>query len=453
MISTKCFKRTLDLHGRTQSNSMIEKIDGLAEAQSSFNQKLAHSWRAQNEYQTSLQGSISDNFHPVSRSVSNLEAASQDSSDRISSIASDISRILEIISAGSNQSGGSDYEETRPSGSSWAGNTEWSCDSMPGIESAFTERKPDSMVQCLYCGISFGAISRDWCALGGHLVAFHNYGKCNFSMSYITESLFRKHMIDFHDVSTNCEYRVHQLIKIHQSTSRTGRFHRGPESKAQAPCPVDEIAESSGIYRARLKALLQCYEEEMTDSVMCQEEKVRDIQLGLDNDIACLQEEFVVAGHNINYDPRFCEINLEGGSRQECQDECIQDRRYIDIDEDPYKSLCDGLFQAKMPKGYGGLNRREEVNWWLFGVLRSSWTNRIILRDKIQLNNPPQPAMRDWLRVVIKHWEKDEAANGADELYEDSDGAVDSRDSLKPRCVSPIQNSIQHALAKSNLYT
>lgn len=106
-----------------------------------------------------------------------------------------------------------------------------------------------------------------------------------------------------------------------------------------------------------------------------------------------------------------------------------------------------------MPKGYGGLNRREEVNWWLFGVLRSSWINRIILRDKIQLNNPPQPAMRDWLRVVIKHWEKDEAANGADELYEDSDGAVDSRDSLKARCVSPIQNSILPALAKSSLYT
>lgn len=46
--------------------------------------------------------------------------------------------------------------------------------------------------------------------------------------------------------------------------------------------------------------------------------------------------------------------------------------------------------------------------------------------------------MCGWLQKVIGSWDRDEATIGVDQQYEDYDGAVDSRDSLKMRYVTQI---------------
>lgn len=53
------------------------------------------------------------------------------------------------------------------------------------------------------------------------------------------------------------------------------------------------------------------------------------------------------------------------------------------------------------------------------------------MRDLTMDRHPYVLGMRIWLEEVLKAWDVDEAATGAEQPYDLSDGAVDSRDSLE----------------------
>ena len=53
------------------------------------------------------------------------------------------------------------------------------------------------------------------------------------------------------------------------------------------------------------------------------------------------------------------------------------------------------------------------------------------MRYAMNTDAPQMPDMHKWFEKVLEYQGKDEAATGIDELYETSDGALDSRDSVR----------------------
>lgn len=52
-------------------------------------------------------------------------------------------------------------------------------------------------------------------------------------------------------------------------------------------------------------------------------------------------------------------------------------------------------------------------------------------RIRARAASPNNLGTEGWVQEVLKFWPQDEAATGPDQIYELSDGAVDSRDTLE----------------------
>lgn len=275
-MSLSVLECSYETHILKKANSMDEGVKNFAEVQTSFNREVIQKFPELNE-------SFIAHLNPVSSQLDRLENSSQMSSASISSLASDVSRILNLISSNpalavsakskhqdekteldvatassphssferpefdlpelplppSNiDSSGGDRADNRSSISLGGSvlqqpsrtHAQWSCDFLPGIEAAFSA----SGFYCLYCGDGFDQDSAEWSLKGRHLVDQHRYGECNLLLDYDSEETFAQHIQDFHQCSLSYHrYLSEELLDKHRHFGREPGFHRGLESKDQ----------------------------------------------------------------------------------------------------------------------------------------------------------------------------------------------------------------------------
>ncbi len=409
----------------------------------------------------------------------------------ISSLASDVSRILELVSSkpalaiiakpddgridssgGRASSAGFEIDKTKLnprelSQRSSKTQMEWSCDFLPGIEAAFSALGSF----CLYCGDEFDELgqlqdSREWSLRGRHLVDEHRYGECNLLLAYDSEEKFAQHIQEFHQCSLGYIYHIaNELLNKHCRLGRKMGFHRGLESKDQNL--TDDFHSIRG---RRWRALfdnnrrVKAMHHSSSARFVSPRESAQDIQpvqlpSELDLCTAISEENCIVDGLMVASVFRpWSLFNIYGDDiRKPCHSlgDGIKVSRY------EFDDRCDSLFEAtslllthntndKSGLGDAGLPRtssatpilpkgpldgaeatkeRSRINSWLQEILKSSSTTKIIMFHTMKEHTVHFSDMHTWLENVLKFWDLDEAATRVDEPGSFSDGAVDSRGS------------------------
>ena len=423
-----------------------------------------------------IDDSFVTHFNPISSQLDRLESSSQKSEASMSSIASDVSRVLEILSSrpasatsanrGDGQlvetdasSAGSamaktKYGPSKPSQRSqqfFQARAQWSCDFLPGIEDAFSA----SGRKCLYCGDKFDDDSTEWFNKGRHLVDEHRYGDCNLLISYDSEELFHRHIQEFHECSN---YLSRDFLDKHHQNGRERGFHRGLRSKDQHL--TDDF---HSIRSRRLGALFadnRWFEEMHTQpcgatptSSTKNIEKPQPAQRPseLELSAAIRDESCIVDGLMIASAVRLWSIS----------NHCAGDMKK------PCYSLGDGIkvsryeFATRNGSAFGpssflhAHNRtdepalrnaevakeRNQINAWLREVLMSSTTINVIVYHTIGKDSIHSPNMNTWLESTLGLWDLDEAAKKIDGPDNYSDGALDSRGSPEIRNVTDHESA------------
>jgi hypothetical protein len=339
-----------------------------------------------------------------------------------------------LVSAGSGGSVQAALNGSQVSSTDSPGASEWCCDALTGIESAFSgvmDSLPDEKasktkreMQCLYCGEAFDAEATDWFLRGQHLAHMHHFGACNLLLSYPTWVQFMQHLIEFHELSTDGQ----GLVEQHVRTATTFHFHRGPESKTQITRQAEESAHTEGFYHARLGTIMQkledaCFRPHLYSQEYMADPTATSINVStsflLEREAACLQEEFIISGHTFQA--------LENPVA------LAAPRLWPESEVLMLNSDFEAFLQCSLNvrKLKNNMSRREWISLWLYEILLESHTTRVIMRDLTMDKHPYVLGMRIWLEEVLKAWDVDEAATGAEQPYDLSDGAVDSRDSLE----------------------
>ena len=399
----------------------------------------------------------------LNEKLDRLESSTVQSNTSISSIASDVSRILEMLSAAQESSCKSDNAavgDAKPGSKVEAPvlramksksedehdsrHVEWCCDALPGIEAAFETRFDG--YGCCYCGSSLGVEEITWYDRGKHLVEVHNFGRCNLSFAYRTGDQFVQHMRDCHRMFI----RNDNFILQHERITGNSSLQRGWSSDTQALAPIDECAQTRGVYMAQLKAIVEASKtsNSMSPSIEPQTGIIQgDRRLWqLMWDVARLQEEFIVHGHDISSYYSGCESLEHEFWKLDCFElatrslgrPSLQTWRTDLMSYEPYFSDSYHMrlsvlaiasagfspFLSGAVLGNNRIRRRHSINDWLYEILSQSWTTRIMVREMTGRGTFQ-------LRETLSHWYKDEAIVEPEWQCEESNGALDSRDSLK----------------------
>ena len=470
-----------------QGGLIAEEVSSFADSQLSFNGESTKRF-------LELDKSFVARMDPVSGQLDRLESSSRMSSASMSSLASNVSRILELVSSNPalavSEASHDEDEKSKPNvaHASLARTTfekpkfdprtlqrpsrtkvEWSCDFLPGIEAAFSA----SGFSCLYCADEFDQDSAEWFLKARHLVDEHRYGECNLLLAYDSEEKFAKHIQEFHQCSLGHVYHLYnELLDKHCRFGREMGFHRGQESNDQ-----NLTDDFHSIRSRRWEALFDNHRglKAMSDhsrgaKFVLHPELAQETQpvqrpwdMGFYNAISeegCIIDGLMVAsifhpwsifnpyGNNIK---KPC-YSLGDGikvSRYEFDDRCdslFEATRLLhthDANEKPGlgKDESRGKPSASFIVPEGSLdtakvtNQRDQINSWLLEILKNSTTTRIIVfRTMTHCVNYSD--MDTWLEKVLEFWETDEAATKLDEPDNLSDGAVDSRGSPEARSVT-----------------
>lgn len=365
--------------------------------------------------------SISEQLEDMSNKLDWVDARSRGSNASMSTLASQLSYLIDMVSASSGGSlKGVSVEKVQQASPSnvhvGTGRLEWSCDTLPGIENSFDESSTDQAI-CKYCEEPFDTRSTDWYVRGKHLADAHHFGQCNLLLSYPTSDHFKEHLFEFHRMSG---HKWPELIDEHKRPTTIYHFHRGEESKSQRTMQIDEAAETEGIYHARMTTILHHTEDALSNARISKAPipGLTQLQWHLEREIACLQEEFIVGGYTfeaLKYPVGLFISNLDADSKS----------RTISA------SNTTPEYQFEAPKFKDKASKRSCINLWLYEILRSSNTTKLVLRDISKAAGPDDLGTEAWIQGVLKYWTQDEAATGPDQIYVPSDGAVDSRDSLE----------------------
>ena len=408
----------------------------------------------------------------------------------ISSLASDVSRILELVSSkpaldiiaksddgridssgGHASSAGFEIDKTKLnprelSQRSSKTQMEWSCDFLPGIEAAYSARGSF----CLYCGDEFdepGQLpdSEEWSLRGRHLVNEHRYGECNLLLAYDSEENFAQHIQDFHQCSLGYNYDIaDEFLSKHCHLSREMGFHRGLESKDQHL--TDDFHSIRGRWRTlfyddrRIKAM---HDSSGARFVSPREstQDIQPVQLPSDVDLCtaiseenCIVDGFVVASV-------FCPWSSFNIYCDDTRKPCHSPGDGIRSSEYEFDNRCGPIFAVSrflrthdtntkpgvkdavllrtssatpilpnMPLDEAEVTKeRSRINSWLLEILKSSFTTNIIMFHTMNEHTVHFSDMHTWVENVLKFWDLDEAATRVDEPGSFSDGAVDSRGS------------------------
>lgn len=406
------------------------------------------------------------------------------SSASISSLASDVSRILELVSPKPAlsiiaKSGDartvSDAEQWAKSGVKKTKidppkllrqlsktNVEWSCDFLPGIEAAFSTTGR----YCLYCGKDFN--KSEWPLKGRHLVDEHRYGECNLRLVYHSEETFAQHIQEFHQCSLGHIWHLsNELITTHCQFGRVKGFHRGPESKHQ------HLTDDFHSIRKRRWECLFDHREVLKErhdhsdgaGVLLPLESVQHrqpVQRPSDLDLytALFEEACIVDGVIVSSFFR----PSSSVRRSEKQYYSLGDG--IKVSRYEFDSLCDSFVEATSIVPTNGTNmeheidnailpnnsslsnpeipkERSRINSWLQEILKSSSTTKTIMFHATSQHGVNSSDMYTWLEKVLEFWEFDEAATRLDNLESCSDGAIDSRGSPEIQKVESEENAEQ----------
>lgn len=353
--------------------------------------------------------SFSTQLETVSTTLNRVE---QNSNASMSSIASQLSHLIDLVSAnsgGSVQAGSKAVQVSRRDPSKGPG---WCCGALAGIESAFSEEdelvedtreyRRKSEIECLYCGEVFDTVNTNWYVRGKHLAATHHFGTCNLHFLYQTQEKFRQHLTEYHQMSMFGQ----SLVDRHFRSTKAVLFHRGPESDGQIDRQIDEVAETEGLYHARLKSILQSYEDACSyASVSSQVPKI-DIAEPywlMEREVACLREEFIIGGHTfqaLDNSVTLGKVSPMGDPN----DSMLREASISQHNELPALQMKDKVSQSVW------------INFWLYEMLQKSPTARLILRDPGMAKTSNGAGLQIWLQEV-------------EQLHSPSDGAVDSRES------------------------
>ena len=415
------------------------------------------------------------------------------SSASISSLASDMSRVLDLVSsnpalcgiAKSDDAGMvSDAEHSEKSVISKASlnpyklpqqpsktKVEWSCDFLRGIEAAFSTTGR----YCLYCGDDFD--DSEWPLKGRHLVDEHRYGDCNLRLRYCSEEKFAQHIQAFHQCSLGHIWHLsNDLINKHCQSGREQGFHRGLESKHQ------HLIDDFHSIRS------QRWENLFNNSKMLKGRHDRSDGAGFASPPRSAQHIQPVQGPSdlgfyTALSEEACIVDGLMASSFFRPDSCFKNPKMpcyslgdgIKVSRYEFDGLCDSLLEAtrllrtddtnnnpELNDGKlrekssatsdflkGSLDRaempkeRNRINSWLQEILESSSTAKIIMFHMTKQLGVKFSDIYTWLEKVLEFWELDEAATRLDDLEDYSDGAVDSRGSLEIPDVENGENAEQ----------
>ena len=402
--------RSFDILSSKRTQVTNENVVELVQTQSALGSALSRASQ-----------SFSGQLEEMSNKLDRVDARSRGSNASMSTLASQLSYLIDLVSA---SSGGSvkdtlvkNVQQTGPSDVHiGACHFEWCCDTLPGIEDGFDEPSTNEAV-CKYCEELFDTRSTDWYIRGKHLADAHHFGQCNLLLSYPTSDQFKEHLAEFHRMSG---HERPKFIDEHKRPTTIYQFHRGEESKGQRMMQIDEAAETEGIYHARMTTILKEIEDAFSNARVSTAPVLDLTRLlwHLEREIACLQEEFIVSGHTfeaLEYPVELVIPSLDADSKSRMLSE----------------SNAVPEYQMAVPKFKDEASKRGCVNLWLYEILRRSSATKIVLRDIRKAVGPNDLGTEAWIQDVLKYWTKDEAATGPDQIYVPSDGAVDSRDSLE----------------------
>lgn len=205
--------RWIDHAGFKRGAELSAKFDGLTDAHlklnDSINKKIAEDQPLGETFSEiigsqlrPLETSIEDHFDQMSSNHSESQQSVQSLSHSISSLASQVSQLLENASLSDpNRENSPKVPEgtnTKPPESEY----EWCCDAISGIDDAFDDKA--YIHHCKYCSkqfFEFGRVSSQ--QRGKHLADCHAFGNCNLVITYQCWDDLKSHLIAFHSLTTD----------------------------------------------------------------------------------------------------------------------------------------------------------------------------------------------------------------------------------------------------------
>ena len=442
---------------------MAEQVKIAAEAQTSFHQVSMKEF-----------GKIDDGFvtrlSRVSSQLDRLESSSQKSETSMSSLASDMSRMLGILSSSpalsvsaKSDEGNRQLVETDTNSVSprvvrrkissklsqqrqqlFLGPVEWSCDLLPGIEAAFSA----SGSICLYCGDVFDDHSADWSIKGRHLVDEHRYGECNVYLSYDSEVKFAEHIQQFHHSFLDYDnFLSKKFLLSHFQYGQKKAFHRGMISTEQHL--TDDFYDlksprwCSLFDNSRVLNAMHDHCGGMKAPFRAVAPGRPPVQRPLGSDIynallaeGCIVDGLMIASISHNRSSISCvgdEVTIPYFSSRDSNEFSTDKKPHLDL-------LTAESLTRLVVTSSKAVNENKRINSWLQQILTSSSTTRTILFHTVKTADLFFSNMNTWLEKVLEFWESDEAANKVDEPENHSEGALDSRGSPEIRNVIAYEN-------------
>ncbi|KAH8747711.1 hypothetical protein BGZ57DRAFT_1010950 [Hyaloscypha finlandica] len=425
-LSLSVLGRCMDQVGFTHVAELSAKFDGLTDAHlklnDSINKQIAVSAEdrpaaiseAIGSQLRPLETSIEDNFDRMSSNHSESQQSIHSLSHSISSLASQMSQLLEMA----NVSDVSQKHSVKAPGITNAEivetEDEWCCDSISGIDDGFIEAR-NAEYWCIYCESG----SSPWRSKyshkrGRHFAEAHSFGKCNLMITYQTWDELMLHLDTFH-AATRIDWASHFFRRKRKPLPLLRDQHFSDEHPSGV---VESYTEGKIIQACLNMALVECGLPESCDYLGYWLEpgeiyeshwsrRAANTQNDARYKIVCLLEELLVSGNDEFFDTMT--------HRSEPR---IRSRITSEVREDaPHQH---------------GLPQRKRINAWFLQSLTKSLPLRWLLASgKVTADLTPTTSP-DWMTPILAVWNIDEAATGAEQLCEPSDGAVDSRDDLKP---------------------
>ncbi len=372
---------------------------------------------------------MEDHLEQMSLKHSESQQSIQSISQSLSSLASHMSQLLERTQLG-------ELDATTSPGITDSKNrqTEWCCDALSGIDDAFEE--DDLGQQCIFCAQRFteNEEARKKPELsyirGKHLTDVHLFGNCNLSVTYKTLEEFEVHLDEYHH--TSMDETACNMVGRFRRQKDPLRYFRGDAPVQGQPSIINERSTLGLLLNTRLSVSLHELDERgipwmpISDALelICTYPSITGLVSSLSDqeylrklyyDIMCIEEELIVSGNESRY--RFLDHTLEAAMPK--------------LGEEREEILSSGS------RLNGTYTQRNRINDWFLQVLKDSRTLMGLLKlgkvtpELAESPSTPYASMIAMMRRVIEFWGHDEAATGFEQLYETSDGAVDSRDDLK----------------------
>ncbi|KAN0114490.1 hypothetical protein V8E51_004034 [Hyaloscypha variabilis] len=416
--------RVLDHAFFTQFDELSTKLDGLTVGQSKLNDSINNQFAAVTDTRPldetfakilgselrPLEASIEDRFDRMSLNHSESQQSIQSLSNSISSLASQMSQLLNMAN---------NLEPTAPSPKAKVPPPppsveftevafEWCCDALSGIDDGFDETK-DGRYACIYCTFWSHKSDPD-CSYekGRHLAEAHLYGKCNLMIAYQSWEELAEHLYSFHALENERRLWKPVFKTKFCRKKRLRPLSRGMGNNDDHPSNVIERSTEGLIMQAGLHvALDEAYPNFTAElrryTLLRDDLRTEETILNLRYKIACLFEELIVSDNT----------------------------KYLEITSYFYEILMEVDLETLLL--IGNFNQISRINAWLLEMFLKSFPLRLLLScGKVTTEMGPATSLR-WYTPMIAGWETDEAARGAEQTREPSDGAVDSRDDLNSR--------------------